>query len=130
MQALIDPDNARYQLGYPIMDDTHGEFIALINKLGDSDKASFISLFQKLIEHTDAHFAAENELMDKSRFPASNEHKEEHQRILGEMHRMGKKVASGSTMMARAYIKEQMPQWFDLHAATMDSALAAHLKDL
>lgn len=128
MPVLIDADNVRYQLGYRVMDDTHGEFIALINSLGNADKQAFIPLFHELIVHTEAHFDAENKLMDESRFPASREHKDEHQRILGEMHRFGKKAASGSIMLARAYVREQLPQWFDLHAVTMDSALVAHLK--
>jgi len=32
--------------------------------------------------------------------------------------------------MGRAYVTQQLPGWFDLHAVTMDSALAAHLKSM
>jgi hypothetical protein len=37
-------------------------------------------------------------------------------------------VERGRTTLARAYLCEQIPAWFALHAVTMDSALAAHLK--
>jgi hemerythrin len=48
--------------------------------------------------------------------------------VLGELNRFAQKVTTGSILMGRAYVVEQLPSWFDLHAKTMDSALAAHLK--
>jgi hemerythrin len=35
-------------------------------------------------------------------------------------------VNSGRLKLARAVVRGQLPGWFRLHAATMDSALAAH----
>ena len=128
MALLIDPKDVRHHLGLPEMDDTHSEFIALVNRLADADKPTFVPVFAELIEHTERHFAAENALMQQSRFPAIVEHSGEHQRVLGEMRRIGRRVASGSLVLGRAYGKEQLPNWFALHAMTMDSALAAHLK--
>jgi hypothetical protein len=40
-----------------------------------------------------------------------------------------KRVDKGLIGFGRNYIKERMPDWFALHAATMDSALAMHLKN-
>lgn len=127
-EALINPDDSKYHLGHDQMDKTHLEFIALVNLLHQADKAEFIQLFQKLIEHTEAHFNAEKELMEDSAFPAIREHNDEHARVIGEMYRFGRMLEKGSTQMARAYVRERLPDWFNLHAATMDSALAAHLK--
>lgn len=128
-EVLLDPANPGYVLGVDSMDDTHQEFIELVNQLGAAgDKATFVSLFAELVEHTKAHFAAENKLMAETGFPAILEHEADHLRVLGQLHRFAQKVAAGSTMMGRAYVKEQLPDWFNLHAATMDSALAAHIK--
>lgn len=130
MKVLIDPDNPAYVLGVTAMDETHFEFIELINQLGAANnKALFIELFIKLFVHTEAHFEAENQLMLQTGFPAKHEHMAEHLRILGELKRLlTKKLAKGSTMMAQSYVIEHIPEWFKLHAATMDSALAAHIK--
>lgn len=128
MTIAIDPTDARHHLGLAEMDMTHLEFIELVNRLVDADKPSFMRLFAELIEHTDRHFTAENTLMRKSGFPAIGEHTDEHQRVLGEMVRIGRKLASGSVLFGRAYVNERLPGWFALHAMTMDSALAAHLK--
>lgn len=129
MVTLINPTEPQYVLGVEEMDKTHAEFIELVNKLGEaSDKPGFISLFLELLKHTQDHFAAENTLMEQTGFPAIGEHMAEHHRVLGELHRFGNKVAAGSIQFAQAYVKEQIPGWFDLHTATMDSALAAHIK--
>lgn len=127
MSLLLDPDLPRYTLGHTDMDDTHRAFIDLLNQIADSGKQEFPGLFQKLIEYTEQHFEMEEQLMSQSAFPAWREHEADHQRVLGDLHRFGQRMSAGSTMMGRAYICEQLPQWFDLHAATMDSALAAHL---
>ncbi|MCG6940633.1 MAG: hemerythrin family protein [Thiohalocapsa sp.] len=66
--------------------------------------------------------------MEQCGFPAIIEHRSEHARGLGDMERFAAQLAGGRTQIARAYVVEQLPQWFDLHAATMDSALAACLK--
>jgi len=128
MPELIESFESRYLLGVPEMDETHREFSDLVNRLGGADKETFTALFGELIEHTRAHFSAENEAMLESGFPAIREHMDEHQRVLGELDRIGKRVAAGSIAMGRAYVTQQLPEWFDLHAQTMDSALAAHIK--
>ncbi|MCG8048407.1 MAG: hemerythrin family protein [Candidatus Thiodiazotropha endolucinida] len=128
MTLLIDPDNPRYYLEFDSMDKTHLEFIELVNKLGSADREAFKTLFEQLVAHTNAHFKAENKLMYESGFPAIREHIGEHERILGDLNRMEMRVASGNILLPRAYVKDHLPGWFDLHAQTMDSALAAHLK--
>lgn len=126
---LIDGFEQRYWLGVAQMDDTHREFVDLVNRLEDADNSDFIALFDKLLVHTDAHFGIENALMRESAFPAIHEHIDEHQRVLGELNRINRKVQEGSILIGRAYVREQLPSWFNLHAVTMDSALAAHLKN-
>ena len=125
---LIEDFEQSYLLEVSQMDDTHREFVELLNALDSADKPGFIRLFGKLLAHTEAHFQIENALMRESGFPAIREHMDEHQRVLGELHRINDKVQGGSVLIGRAYVREQLPGWFKLHAITMDSALAAHLK--
>ncbi|MET0116865.1 MAG: hemerythrin domain-containing protein [Sedimenticola sp.] len=125
---LTDLFEEQYKLGIAEMDDTHREFVELVNRLEKADKTEFIQLFEELAMHTRNHFDAENARMKESGFPAINEHMGEHQRVLGEMHRFSVRVEQGNILLARAYVVEQLPAWFSLHFQTMDSALAAHLK--
>ncbi len=126
--SLIAEVDRHYRLGVEDMDQVHREFADLVNALEQADKPAFAAGFGRLLAHTEAHFAAEEARMAASAFPATAEHRADHQRVLGDLHRFARQVARGRTAMARAYLREQIPAWFSLHAATMDSALAAHLK--
>ncbi len=124
---LIDPKDPGYCLGVESMDGTHQEFIALVNHLGYADDETFAGLFRQLLEHTEAHFTAENRLMEEVRFPPIQIHMGEHQRVLEEMRSIGEQVKNGSLTAGRTFVLT-IPQWFREHAATMDSALAGCVK--
>jgi hemerythrin len=110
------------------MDNTHVEFVGLVNLADESSDRDFARMFGILIEHTRKHFEQEDRLMTDSAFPAIAEHRDEHQRILGELEQFRKRVDRGLLAFGRNYIRGSLAEWFPLHAATMDSALAAHLK--
>ncbi|EIJ43864.1 hemerythrin-like metal-binding domain-containing protein [Beggiatoa alba B18LD] len=124
---LMDWSDA-YQLGLPLMDDTHQEFVALVNKTHDANNADFKVLFTELLTHTQAHFDKENQLMVATKFPALGEHQAEHQRVINELKQFKQRVDKGMISFGRAYIKDRLPEWFALHTKTMDSALAVHLQ--
>jgi hemerythrin-like metal-binding protein len=121
-------DDVRHALGVADMDATHRDFVALASRLAQADDAAFAALFGQLLDHTRGHFAAEDAKMRATRFPALGEHVGEHQRVLGELRAFNRSVQAGRQRMARAYVRESLPEWFALHLATMDSALAAHLR--
>jgi len=127
--SIIKWDDASFLLGITSMDDTHRQFVSLLNDLSSADNNDFADLFDQLIEHTRQHFQREEALMTEYHFPAYAEHKDEHQRVLGELDQFKKRVDKGLIAFGRNYIKDRMPEWFRLHAASMDSALAAHLKN-
>jgi hemerythrin-like metal-binding protein len=126
---LIEWDTESFGLDVEAMDSTHEAFIALLNQLhAAADNPRFVALFGELIRHTEGHFNDEQAMMLVCGFPAISEHVGEHQRILGEMVQIGRRVDKGLVTFGRAYVRDRLPDWFRLHAATMDSALAAHWK--
>ena len=127
VSMLMQGLDGKYLLGLAPMDATHHEFVALVNQLNAAKGEAFKGLFTQLQQHTHAHFAQEESWMHSSNFPALTEHRADHQRVLGDMNRFARQVERGLLPMARAYVRE-LPNWFLLHASTMDSALAAHLK--
>ncbi|SEH08717.1 bacteriohemerythrin [Candidatus Venteria ishoeyi] len=128
MSELIQSFEQNYHLGVAEMDETHRQFVAQVNQLDAAPDATFSELFAELLKHTEAHFAAENELMKTSGFPPIHIHMGEHQRVLEAFKHFAAQVAAGDLSVGRAFIHEQIPRWFELHSRTMDSALAAHLK--
>lgn len=112
------------------MDDTHVEFVELVNRTEKAGDASFVHLFDSLVEQVHAHFEYERQFMLESRFPALIEHCDEHDRVLGDLHEFSLRVHKGLIAFGRNYIRDSMALWFPLHSATMDSALAAYLRSL
>ena len=121
-------DDAVHALGVGEMDATHREFVALVNLLSECDDSDFAALFGKLLEHCRLHFTSEGRLMRISRFPALNEHEGEHHRIYGDLVQMHRAVQRGRLALPRAFVKQGLEEWFSVHIASMDAALAAHLK--
>lgn len=127
-QAMLDTFATAYALGDARMDATHRDFLALCLRANEAQGAAFATALQALFEHTRQHFADEEQRMQASAYPALGEHRADHQRTLGDMDRFCQRAAAGRASMARAWLNDSLPRWFDLHARTMDSALAAHLK--
>ena len=126
--ALIEWDPQAFGLGIPGMDETHAQFVELVNRLDAAPNSEFAALFTCLLEHTRSHFEEEEARMLQCSFPAIAEHRNEHRRVLGELAQIRKQVDRGLVSFGRMYVREGLPGWFRLHAATMDSALAAHWK--
>ncbi len=117
----------RHPLRVAEMDLAHREFVELVNALANCPDREFAERFKSLMNHTRAHFAAEEELMMKSGFPALGEHAGEHKRVIDELSQFGRGLNRGRVFLARSYVQSGLPEWFSLHLATMDAALAAHL---
>jgi hemerythrin len=117
-----------HAVGVVEMDATHEEFVRELAALTQAADAEFPHLFHTLVLHTRAHFDNESRLMRACHFPATGEHESEHRRVLGELALVGRGIAAGRLGLARAYVAIGMPDWFQKHLVTMDSALAARLK--
>jgi len=110
------------------VDATHQALSELIEGLIESDGAAFPSRFQALLALMRLHVAEEGGLMRASRYPGIAEHEGEHHRVLGELVQLNLSIKRGHIALARAYVKDGLAPWFDLHMATMDAALMAHLE--
>lgn len=126
--ALINKTDT-ISVGHEAIDQDHAEFIDLVNRLNAAENADFPALFRQLYQHTEQHFARENQLMQQFAFPAETEHKGEHQRVLAEFKQFQSRIDKGLIAFGQAFVRERLPSWFKLHLATMDTALAAHIKN-
>jgi hemerythrin-like metal-binding protein len=125
--AIIDRDD-RFHLDIEAMDRTHFELVELVNRLEQTIGEAFIDLLNRLRHHTRNYFEQEKRLMPGCGFPALAEHCSEHERVLGELDRFGSRVKRGLIVFGRNDLRHSLDVWFPLHAATMNSALATHLK--
>lgn len=121
------PWSEALELGEPVMDQTHREFVELLAQARASDDAGLPAAWQALIDHTDAHFAQEDAWMRATRFAPANCHSMQHRMVLQVLHEGAQHAAAGDLTPVRVMTRE-LAIWFPQHAQTMDAALAAHLQ--
>jgi hemerythrin len=112
-----------YLLGFRPMDDTHREFVALVDAMlvaGDEAMAELVTAFES---HAEAHFDQEARWMRETSFPAMDCHVDEHDRVLKSAREVRELVVRGDTAVARRFAAE-LKKWFPGHADYLDSALA------
>ncbi len=119
------------------MNDTHHEEVALVNTLGDllrqadageTDEVAISSALQQWLEHTEQHFAGENELMQKYGFPPYSIHAQEHASALENLrHTIDDWNADHSIEALSEYVFSTWPQWFNQHVSSMDFVTAQFL---
>lgn len=121
------PWSSDYELGIVAMDGTHREFAALLNQLDDVPPENAADRLDALIRHTEAHFEQEDTWMETSGFPQLHCHRSEHERVLQVLRGVRRVMMAGDASIMRSLLNE-LPLWFAHHAATMDAALASHIR--
>ena len=66
--VLIEWDSQAFGLCVPEMDETHADFIDLVNQLDTAPNSEFAGLFARLFEHTQAHLEEEKARMQNATF--------------------------------------------------------------
>ncbi len=117
----------RLSLGHPAMDETHEQFVAMLNALGAAQGDEVLPRLDDFIAHTEAHFGQENTWMEEVQYPRIGCHRNEHANILEVVREVRNRVAAGEERYART-LAEALAEWFPVHAASMDAMLAAFMQ--
>ena len=120
---------AALSVGDARMDDTHEEFVSMLNQLMASPTAQQLPLYRAFIEHTVEHFAQEERWMLATGFSADNCHAGHHATILETMNAVLDHSEKGATNIITR-MAQALVEWFPQHAASMDAGLAQHLKNV
>lgn len=113
-------------LNHGQMDQTHQEFVDLLNRVSGAAADALQPALDELIAHTEAHFAQEQQWMEAIRFPPLHCHVREHEGVLEIAREVRNRVAAGETHLAGVLAKA-VAEWFVDHAAGMDKLLALYL---
>jgi hemerythrin len=122
------------QVALPFVNDDHREEGRLLNDLCDAVKGhrtgqvpveAVLHRYEALLQHTQEHFAREEEAMRQVGFPPYPVHKGEHDRVLEEME--SEEIhfrETGDTGRLWSYVAEAVPAWFVGHIQSMDAITA------
>ena len=109
-------------LGHPALDEAHQALFADMMRLFAAPDSELAEGLSQLCDKLERDFREEEDLMEALDWHDVKEHREQHARVLSALHH----VEVGEPGEAREAIM-LLPQWFQLHVATMDRALAAAL---
>jgi hemerythrin-like metal-binding protein len=111
------------------MDNTHEEFVTMLNALLLTPKTEQLNLYREFLNHTVEHFAQEDRWMVATGFSEENCHAGQHTTILETMRAVETHYVQGDTEII-SRLAEALAEWFPQHAASMDAGLAQHLKSV
>lgn len=111
-----------------VMDETHREFIELLNRLADAQPEDALAVLDEFIAHTEAHFGQEQKWMEDLAFPPLACHVREHEGVLEISREVRNRLAAGQAKFAQV-LAQAVAEWFETHAASMDHVLALYMKE-
>jgi len=110
-------------VGYAPIDAAHKEFVVRVAGVLSAADAEVAAALQALAIHACEHFAAEDQWMADSNFPARECHSAEHAAVLKSVAGVQARVAAGDAAAARS-LASALAEWFPGHTDYLDAALA------
>ncbi|WP_018950177.1 bacteriohemerythrin [Thioalkalivibrio sp. ALMg11] len=112
------------------MNEDHHEAARLLDQVGQAraagDDAALHAAFAAFVDYNREHFAREDALMERVRFPQADYHRQEHAAHLARWEALLAGLEDGSVQggdLAAALDDEIIP-WYQRHFTTMDALLA------
>jgi hemerythrin len=124
--------NEKMSVGVAALDAEHKELVALVNELHDGIQAgrandALIHVLDGLIAYTKSHFRHEEELFAQAAYPASSEHKKEHEDLTRQVIEIQAKVKAGVMGTLSLEVMNFLKSWLMNHIQGSDKRYAPHL---
>lgn len=113
-----------FLLGYTPMDDTHREFVEIVDAMLASSDDDFAMHIDAFLKHAEAHFSQERDWMKATAFPAMDCHVDEHEAVLKSVREVKVHLAEGGAVGVCRSLVDELVRWFPGHADYMDASLA------
>ena len=115
--------------GVPGVDYEHQELIRQINAIyalidDKADKESVIDGLGDIYGSISAHFALEEQMMERHKYDHYKEHQADHERLLDDIQEITEAYEKASELDDEG-LKQRLNDWFQIHFATHDSRLHA-----
>lgn len=121
------------QVALDFMNRDHAEFAKmhdhLLNLLNQDAAGEVVdTALNQLLQHTEHHFAKEEQTMQAAQFPPYQMHKMEHDRVLAVLNQQINAWHQTQDVAAlRAFLETVLTQWFSQHVGMMDMVTAKYL---
>lgn len=123
--------NSTYSVEIRSIDEQHRKLFDMVNELHDamgSGKGSQVapSIVKRLVAYALEHFAAEEEMMRRAKFPNFGSHKAKHDQLCRDVVKMMKDIEDGKNVLSMD-LQAFLRQWLQTHILDSDKSYAACL---
>jgi len=120
-----------FSVGNAAIDHEHEQMIQQINALYDQlsvpvDAANVEAVLGEIHADISAHFALEERLMQKADYVEYEDHKEDHEELLDQIHDLMENFFNNPDA-GQKLLKSQLSDWFGRHFASFDARLHEQL---
>lgn len=121
-------------VGHPVIDEQHRQLFDRFNEFIEAcDQRRGADHLRELYEFLDTyvknHFAAEEALMARHFFPATEAHREQHRRFIAKLEALEAELAAvGPTVGVLVMTSKTLVYWLTEHIREIDTQLAGFLK--
>ena len=131
--TLIVAWDDKFATGIELIDTQHMELVELTNKLyqaclsGD-EGAVFKEAMSRMVNYVRFHFGAEQQLLERIRYPAYADHKKEHEKLIKQILDAVKASGQGKNFVANNFVRT-LKDWIFSHIMITDRMYANYVAD-
>lgn len=121
-------------IGVPAIDSQHRELIRAIDELMEAcnkgqGRAAIEKTLGFVVSYTRKHFADEEALQAKYRYPETNRHRQAHQIFIGDISGLVQEFErDGPSITLTGKLNKQLVNWLIHHISEEDQKLGAHIQ--
>jgi hemerythrin len=123
---------AEIELDHPQLDAQHDQLFQCLRAAAGALEGRSAAVAERVSAFADAlmeHLAAEEALMDETRYPDRGRHKAAHELFVADFLQMREELREkGPTPLVEEWIRTRLPEWLRFHIRVNDAPLAAHLR--
>jgi len=123
----------KYATGIELIDSQHKELFSLTNELfrackGDNEalKGVFMETMEKMVAYVRFHFGAEQEMLQRIKYPEYPEHKKQHDKLIRDILDAVNAHNKGEKFVANQFVRT-MRDWILGHIAVTDKQYALYI---
>ncbi len=118
-----------FSTGIDVIDSQHRRIAEYINELTvahhEKDREKEAQVLMMLVKYMGSHFAFEESLMERSGYPLSNSHRDDHDTFSGQLRALVEQHESGKDVARR--VMSELRIWLILHVKESDKNYAPHV---
>jgi hemerythrin len=123
----------RYSVGIPLIDGQHKKLIAMTNDLynaclegTEAAEGNFRSAIHGMVDYVKYHFAAEEKLLETSKYPGLNAHRKEHEGFVLKVLQEVRNFENGKKFVPNVFVR-YLKDWILAHIAVEDTKYAEYI---